>query len=104
MTEPNVTASSNPVVARNHGLTEWDRERGQWVKPAPAESEEPTDEPARNPFEDSEQIDRIIAKLTKKQLSAELSNRHIEHDPSARNDVLIGLLEENDRATAEHGA
>jgi hypothetical protein len=62
-TEPNVTASSNPVVAKRHGLTKWDRARGQWVKPADPEDagtelEQPdSDEPARNPFADGAQVD-----------------------------------------------
>jgi len=54
--------------------------------------------PARNPFAD-EDAPVEYAKLTKRELSAELTRLGVEHDPSARNDVLIEQLK-----TAEHGA
>jgi len=38
--EPRVTASANPIVAKRHGLTKWDRARGQYVAPDP-QMEEP---------------------------------------------------------------
>jgi hypothetical protein len=31
--EPRITASANEVVAKRHGLTHWDRDRQQYVRP-----------------------------------------------------------------------
>lgn len=41
------------------------------------------------------------SQLTKKELNAELDRRGVEHDPKAKNDALIGLLEADDAKSAE---
>jgi hypothetical protein len=62
---------------------------------------------ARNPFADDDEVDNPAptdySKLTKRELVAELDTRTnsdgtpLEFDPSARNDVLIGTLQQNDQ-------
>jgi hypothetical protein len=109
--EPNVTASSNPVVAKRHGLTKWDRERGQWVKDdsedAGTELEQPDDAPAVNPFADDGEPDQEPSRydaLTNRELKSELDRRGVEYDRHANKDALIGALEDNDRDAAARAA
>jgi len=38
-----ITATDDPKLAQQHGLTEWDDERGQYVAPRPASEDGTTD-------------------------------------------------------------
>lgn len=115
MTEPNVTASSHPEVAKRHGLTEWDRKRGQWVKPAP----EPVDDdaPADGSWLVDDQGDPVIGadgervypyrEQSNAQLREQLGKRKhpdgtpVEFATNANKATLVELLETNDREQAE---
>lgn len=87
--EPRITATNNPMLAERHGLTHWDRARGQWVRPPePA----PEAEPAAEPEAEVDDYDT----LTAEQLRTELGNRDL---PTYGNkQVMIDRLREDDAA------
>lgn len=105
--EPRVTASANPVVAKRHGLTKWDRQRGQYVAPDPEESVDDL------PVEEEAALDYDV--MTVPQLQAELDARKKAYEEAGdtegaeavsyakkdKRDDLIVLLREDDEAVAE---
>lgn len=104
---PRVTASANPVVAKRHGLTKWDRNRGQYVAPEP--------EDTTNDLEEAEESAPGYDTLTVADLKAELDKRKAEYEKaedtegveavtyskSDKKEDLIVLLQEDDAAIAE---
>jgi hypothetical protein len=81
--EPRITASSNPTVAKRHGLTHWDRDRGQWVRP-----------PEPEPEAEVEADDYDT--LTAEQLRTELGHRDLA--TSGNKQAMIDRLREDDAA------
>lgn len=107
MTEPHVTASSVPEVAKRYGLTRWDRARGQWVRPEPEPVEE--DAPADGSWlldNDGERVYPYVER-SNAQLKNQLSKRKnpdgtpVEYPTNANKATLVELLERNDRELAE---
>jgi len=114
--EPRITASANPTVARRHGLTKWDRARGQYVAPDPVQDLTGTDADPESyvdtdaTFGDADTYDS----QTVAELKTELDKRKAEYEKVGdadgveavsygNRDVkadLIVLLREDDEATS----
>lgn len=103
--EPRVRASSNPVVAKRHGLTKWDRQRGQYVAPDP---EETTSNEAEEttPDYDAMTVPQLQTELDARKKAYEEAGdtegaEAVSYAKKDKRDDLIVLLREDDEAVAE---
>lgn len=92
--EPRITASSHPEVAKRHGLTHWDRDRGQWVRPPETAAVEPE---AEVEAEVDETPDDGYDDLSYRELQQLAKERGL--DATGKQDDIVARLRGLDRAT-----
>ena len=104
--EPRVTASANPVVAKRHGLTKWDRQRGQYVAPVEEDVNDLPDEERAGDVYESKTIKELQSELDRRRKGYEAAGddegvEAVTYTKSDKKDDLIVLLREDDEAVAE---
>lgn len=97
-TEPTIRASANPVVAKRHGLTKWDRARGQYVAPDPVE-DVPVDY-------NTWTVKELKAELDKRRAAYEAAGNaedaeYVGYQSSDKKELLVELLEADDEGPDE---